>query len=211
MLALIPLVLAYSVIWSLKYLPQGIFRYLIALFFIALWLAFLPNTCYLLTEWRHFLQTLDIHDLFVRARYERVVMMRLMLMCLFYMAYSGFGMLCFALAIRPIERLVDRKGIKIWYWAFPFFVLLSLGVYLGLVLRFNSWDLWNNPKSIVVALLEIINRPALIFFIITFGVFLWAAYEAIDLWIDAFTEKLSKLTGICVHLGSKGGGKIVTE
>jgi uncharacterized membrane protein len=76
-------------------------------------------------------------------------------------------------------------------------------VYLGLVLRFNSWNLINRPNEIWAALLQVGGRPKLIAFIVMFGLFLWAAYESLDIWIDAVTERWSKLSGRRVHLGPK--------
>lgn len=200
-LAVLPVVLAYVTLWTSRIRANKPVRYASLAVLSLVWLAFLPNTCYLLTEWRHFLLYLDINDFYVRSHEDPMLFLRLCEMSLFYLLYSGFGMVTFALAIRPMEHLAARKGASIWFWAVPFFVALSLGVYLGLILRFNSWDILSRPSVIWDALLVIGGRPRLLAFIFAFGIFLWIAYEAIDVWIDGLAERWSRLAGRRIHLG----------
>lgn len=84
-----------------------------------------------------------------------------------------------------------KGGLAIRVWAFPFFAIVSLGVYLGLVLRFNSWDLLVRPAAVWKAIMEITHRPLLAIFIAAFGLFLWVAYEALDIWIDGLKWRLT--------------------
>src|SRR5262245_2976541 len=67
-----------------------------------IWFAFLPNTCYLLTEWRHFLFDPHFTDLRDAAASNRALMLRVAKQGLFFLVYSGIGVLCFALSIRHI-------------------------------------------------------------------------------------------------------------
>jgi len=201
-LALIPVILAYSTLWVSK-LPRRLCRNVAIGALALLWLAFLPNTCYLLTEWRHFLEDMDAYNLFLRSRGDSHLLTRLFQMTVFYFAYSAFGMLAFTFAIRPMEHLAAKRGATVWFWGVPFFVALSLGVYLGLVLRFNSWNLVNRPDEIWAAIVQVGARPKLAIFIVMFGLFLWAAYESLDIWIDALTERWSRLSGRRIHLGPK--------
>lgn len=191
MLAIIPVAMAYALRKILDKRPSSLPRYLAATAIAAVWFFFLPNTCYLLTEWRHFLSALDSQNLFVRARTDNVLFIQLMLGSVFYFLYSGFGMLAFTMAIRPVERAAIRRGLAIRFWAFPFFAAVSLGVYLGLVLRFNSWDLATNPGLVWRAIVEIGGRPKLAAFILAFGGFLWIAYESLDIWIDGIKLRLT--------------------
>jgi uncharacterized membrane protein len=93
------------------------------------------------------------------------------------------------MAIRPIERIVKSLKWPTALWAAPFYILLSLGVYLGLVLRFNSWDLVSNPSSIISALFNIAHRPVLTISIILFGLVLWAIYAGLSTIIDAVMQR----------------------
>lgn len=196
MLALVPVVLAYVMRFVASTKAPRLARYLIIAAIAPVWLAFLPNTCYLLTEWRHFLFTLDYRDLYVHSQLDSKYYLPLIELSFFYACYSGFGMIAFALAIRPVERIAARAGLPIWAWAVPFFALVSLGVYLGLVQRFNSWEPLTNFEVIWSAGLEAMQRPRLGWFILGFGAFLWMSYEALDLWIDAAVQRFRELAGL---------------
>lgn len=161
----------------------------------AAWLTFLPNTCYLLTEWRHFLDFIGYTDLAQVWQVNSDAGVTLAVYTLFYFCYSGIGMLAFALAIRPIVRLVRRTNVTVWVWAILFFLLMSLGVYLGLILRFNSWDLLDEGGDILSAILSLRHHPVLTAFIIGFAGFLWLAYIALDIWVDGFALRWKQRTG----------------
>ena len=159
------------------------------------WLALLPNTCYLLTEWRHYLLTLDADNLYLRSRLDSNATLWLMIYTAFYFCYSAVGMLAFALAIRPMAQLLKSRGYTAWIWGIPFFLLMSVGVYLGLILRYNSWDLITRPSEVWNSVLELTRHPLLVRFIVVFGGFLWLAYTAIDIWIDGFIGRWKKTAG----------------
>lgn len=157
------------------------------------WLAFLPNACYLLTEWRHFLFGLDGSNLYLQSQLDGGTRLRLMVYTVFYFCYSGAGMLAFTLAVRPVARLAKRRGATLWVHGIWLFLLCSLGVYLGLKPRFNSWDFAAKPGEIWGFIVAMGRDPRLISFIVAFGAFLWIAYWAIDIWIDGFTGRYREL------------------
>lgn len=192
MLAAIPIAVAYAFRWVLDKKPTSLRRYATAAALAVIWFVFLPNTCYLLTEWRHFLAALDSQNLFLQADGDSMVFIKLILGSLFYFLYSAFGMVAFAMAIRPVERAAINRGLCIRFWGFPFFAAVSLGVYLGLVLRFNSWDLATNPGIVWQSIVEVGGHPRLAAFILAFGAFLWFAYESLDIWIDGLKYRLTK-------------------
>ncbi len=201
MLAVIPVALAYSIVWTARICRAKPVRYVAITLLACAWLAFLPNTCYLLTEWRHFLFQLDTRDLFLRARVDPVLMANMTAWSIFYLLYSGLGMMTFALAIRPLQHLAAKHGASKWFWAIPLFGALSIGVYLGLILRLNSWDIISRPGEVWGSIVEIGGRPRLIAFIIAFAAFLCVAYEALDVWVDGMADRWSRATGRKIHLG----------
>ena len=67
-----------------------------------------------------------------------------------------------------------------------FFILMALGVYLGLVVRFNSWDMFSRTEEVLRTAFSVTDRPRLTLAIVLFGFFLWAVYEVIDIWMDGF-------------------------
>ena len=182
-LAAIPVALAFSMrgLWNGSRSAR-VLVWLLGFF----WLIFLPNTCYLLTEWRHFLHTLEGARFYTRWTEfgDLEALRQLILRSIFFFMYSALGMITYALAIRPVYRLLRDANPRAWLWGIPFFPLISLGVYLGLIQRFNSWDLLHNPGLIFTESWRAVNRPDLFAFILAFGAFLWLAYFLLDLWID---------------------------
>lgn len=188
-LALIPVVAAYTVRALLDKRPTAPWRYVVGGSLVVVWFVFLPNTCYLLTEWRHYLMSLDAGNLYLRSTQDGISFVKLTIGTLFYFLYALFGMLTFAMAIRPMERLAINRGIAVRFWAVPFFIAVSLGVYLGLVLRFNSWELATCPARIWRSIVEVGGKPLLAAMIVAFGGFLWVSYEALDIWLDGLKQR----------------------
>jgi uncharacterized membrane protein len=189
-LAVIPALLGYGLAWSLGGRGQRRLPKLVCVLLAVVWLAFLPNTCYLLTEWRHLLFDPRWEGILDRGHEDRRAMLITAKWALFFLAYSGTGLLLFALAIRPVERWLRSVGRKPIIYAPLFFFLMSLGVYLGLIVRLNSWDLWHRPLFVWTTAMQALLSPTLFVSILIFAVFLWIIYEAVDLWIDGVVARL---------------------
>ena len=198
LLAVIPVALAFAIArgarrdmretgrirWGL-WLPLGL-----------VWLAFLPNSCYLLTEWRHFFETLTQSTLFTQARQSRGGRTDFFLVTAFYLIYSGAGLLAFFLAVWPLDRLTRRRlgwaGAALRPLIFP---LCALGVYLGLTAgRFNSWDLVHPDRleGVLATTAATLAHPALLGFLLAFGAFLWLLYAAFDVWMDGLAWRMAR-------------------
>jgi uncharacterized membrane protein len=193
-LAVIPVVLGYATAWGLKkngkqsQLPRAI----TVPMFIA-WLLFLPNTCYLLTEWRHLLFDARWAGLLDTAHEDRNAMLSVAKWGLFFAAYSSCGILSLALSIRPMERwLASTKTIPPFILAPPFFFLMSLGVYLGLLPRLNSWDIFTRPLQVWAIAWSGLTHIELLSAIVLFALLLWGVYEAVDLWADGISARMRK-------------------
>lgn len=192
LLAFIPVGLAVA-IYRLAPLAKKRSLWKVPLFVLGIaWLLFLPNSCYLLTEWRHFLRGLDANNLFLRSDLSGPLRLKLMIYTIYYFLYSGAGMLAFTLAIRPIAAIMRRSGAVMWVYGALLFFLCSLGVYLGLKPRFNSWDFAARPSEILRFVAEIGHNPLLSGFIVAFAGFLWISYVVIDIWIDGFLCRFRK-------------------
>lgn len=195
-LAAIPLVLAWALAWGLG--RQGKKRNLprfVNCILAAVWLAFLPNTCYLLTEWRHLLFDDRWAELLRAGDTDRSAMLATARWALLFLAYSGIGVLLFALSIRPVERSLRASGINATLLAPPFFFLISLGVYLGLIVRLNSWDMIQRPAAVWNSAADALTTAAPLQAIVVFAVVLWILYEAVDLWLDGVADRLRRFGG----------------
>ncbi|MHB2015605.1 MAG: DUF1361 domain-containing protein [Candidatus Xenobia bacterium] len=166
-LALVPVAMARQLAALLSHRPP--FRLAAALLFLA-WLAFVPNTAYLLTEWRHFL-----HHVSHTATSPSMDVA----LALFFAGYSGFGVLCLTLSLRPLHHLLPRFRAAI---AAVTFGLISLGVYLGLVVRLNSWDLVLRPERVWdAASWALLHRSLLL---LALAAVLWLLYTITNMLLD---------------------------
>jgi uncharacterized membrane protein len=160
---------------------------------LIVWFAFLPNTCYLITEWRHYLDDLGRSPgLMDQARHNELILLEFLGMTGFYIGYSGFGLLCFFLAIYPLDILFNPS----WVIRPLFFFLCSLGVYLGLVDRFNSWQLVRHPHEILHAAHQAVESPLVFVLMGFFALVLWLFYGIFGLTMDGVRMQYRKFRPI---------------
>ena len=158
-----------------------------------IWLIFLPNTAYLLSEWRHWLKFMDASNMSVRWARDAGDALMFMTYTLFFLAFTSAGLLTLVLAIRPVAQVLRDRGASLWVWGIPLFLLCSVGVYLGLVLRFNSWEMISRPGDVWAACASLMGRPVLTSFIIAFAAGLWILYLVMDIWIDGLAARLKAI------------------
>ena len=196
-LAIVPVVLAFVIARGVRreQAATGYVQWLLWGPLALVWLIFLPNSCYLLTEWRHYLDTLTQSPLFSQA-HQGGGRLDFFLVTGFYLVYSGAGLLAFFLAVWPLDRLTRRRlgwwGLALRPLIFP---LCALGVYLGLMRgRFNSWDLVNGSRlgDLLATTAQIFERPAVLISVLIFGAVLWIFYAAFDIWMDGIAWRLSR-------------------
>jgi uncharacterized membrane protein len=100
------------------------------------WLIFFPNAPYIVTDFYH----LD-------PRPPIPLWYDISLIAIF--AFTGFFLSIASL--RSIHIIIEGYFGKFIGWSFAFFAIAlgSLGVYLGRFGRFNSWDIFLEPKSVI--------------------------------------------------------------
>lgn len=113
---------------------------------MALWLLFIPNTFYIVTDLFH-LEEFDTAPKWFD------------LLLLFSFAWNGlmFGFL----SIRKMAIIQQAVSGQRFYFLFIFAVmwLNSFGIYIGRYLRYNSWDIIAQPFSLFNELLGMIFNP----------------------------------------------------
>jgi uncharacterized membrane protein len=111
-----------------------------------LWLIFFPNAPYIMTDFLH-------------LEYRPPVPLWYDIGLLATFAWTG----CFLAisSLRTMQFLVRRYLGGIMSWIFVAFVLglSGLGIYLGRFGRFNSWDLFFQPKDVVQDILTRVVNP----------------------------------------------------
>jgi uncharacterized membrane protein len=108
----------------------------IRLSLFGLWLLFLPNAPYILTDILHLTRASD-----APAWYD----LALLLSC------AGTGLLLGYLSLIDVQGVVARSFGRAWGWILALTSLLLSGfaMYLGRFLRWNSWDVLIEPARVV--------------------------------------------------------------
>lgn len=145
------------------------------LFITALWLLFLPNAPYIITDFLHLKQRIPIpywYDILL----------------LFSAALNG--LLLGLSSLLTVEKfLLKRYGSKIsGIIILCSFFLCAFGIYIGRYLRWNSWDIIVNPGSVTGNILDRVFNPFDHFgtWAVTglFGSFFYVMYYSIKNLID---------------------------
>jgi uncharacterized membrane protein len=115
-----------------------------------LWLIFFPNAPYILTDFQH-LAVGQWRDLPVW--YD--------VMMLIWFAFTG--LLLGMVSLFLMQEIVRREFGRWVGWGFVAMVagLSSAGIYVGRFLRWNSWDVFNNPKGMAAYTIQSVRDPNL--------------------------------------------------
>lgn len=108
-----------------------------------IWLIFLPNTLYILTDVSHLFED-----------WPRVNNLFRIILIFQYTLFSIFGIITFMLAVYFFQKTLERKNKKrIKTLTFVAIValnfLVGFGVVLGGVERTNSWHIFTNPIRVI--------------------------------------------------------------
>ncbi|HVX58927.1 MAG TPA: DUF1361 domain-containing protein [Candidatus Saccharimonadales bacterium] len=112
----------------------------------AIWLFFLPNTWYVLTDFLHVYATGEISELYDIAMIGTLVI-------------TGFALGFTSLYL--VHKELDKRLSPIESWSVVEAVILlaSFGIYLGRVLRWNSWDLVTNTSGLIINVSDRVADP----------------------------------------------------
>lgn len=126
-------------------IKQEINKFVFAIWFVT-WLLFLPNSPYIITDFLH-LKLSDTNIIWLD------------ILVVFSFAFNGLLLYYFSvkqmfvLLIKRInKRLLQTIQIGI-------FILSGFGVYLGRFLRYNSWEIVQNPYELLNDIFQIILHP----------------------------------------------------
>jgi uncharacterized membrane protein len=112
------------------------------------WILFVPNAFYIITDLFHLHLSADVPLWFELA---------------LLLSFAWNGLLFGILSVRQMERIVTVKWSLRYDWLFiyPVMALNAFGVYVGRYLRFNSWDVVTNPFGLAEDVLYLLMHPVL--------------------------------------------------
>ena len=126
------------------------------------WLLFFPNAPYLLTQFMHLHPSYGVYDgphRFARFTLQGNIPLwfDVMMMCVF----AWTGMLLGFLSLHLIHRAASHLAGQAFGWATVFAgtALCAFGVSLGRFERWNSWDLFAQPVSLMTDVLDRAFNP----------------------------------------------------
>ena len=134
------------------------------------WLLFFPNAPYIVTDLIH-------------LRFRNAVPLWYDAAMVFSAALTGLWIGC--ISLMQMEQLWRKQwpGIKARYFIAAVLLLSGFGIYLGRVLRFNSWDVIANPMDLMTAIGYRIIFPLQHLrtwgVTVLFAVIIWVAYQQI--------------------------------
>jgi uncharacterized membrane protein len=163
-LALIPLGVS---LWIFR-AHQGV-RHLGWWLGLAVFVAFLPNAPYVLT---------DIIHLVLAIREGAPMWIVVLVLMPQYFVFMLLGFEAYVLSLINLGHYLSQQGYRRWVvWAeFALHGLCALGIYLGRFPRFNSWDLLTNPRRLISFMAHDIARPWPILVILITAVVIAAFY-----------------------------------
>lgn len=154
-----------------------------------LWLIFLPNTIYILTDLSHLIeQWYDVNYLF-----------RILLIAQ-YVIFSVFGIITFVLAAYCFQQLLEGKPgnkkkkmkpstlIAICILNF----LVGFGVVLGGIRRTNSWYIFTDPARVTRDVITLITSQELLILFVGFGILSNLIYFIMVETVATWSKKLFK-------------------
>lgn len=130
-----------------------------------LFLLFFPNTIYLLTDLVHLnrIPFYDASNLVMTLRMDIWLMYTLVIIGVFPLILYGFSCV-----IQLRQKYLTKYSLKTQYvFLQVFWIMMSMGVFLGRFLRFNSIQFFTHPFRIF-SQLHVLVTPQALFFILCF-------------------------------------------
>jgi len=132
-LAWLPLIFAWQLVIGLKKWPWSGWQNVVL---SLLWLGFLPNSFYIITDFIHLQHTLNATLLF------DVVLL---------LSFTLNGLILGYMSVYLVHLQLSKRFQKSYVQAMiaTVFLLCSFAIYLGRYLRWNTWDVLINPAGIL--------------------------------------------------------------
>ena len=159
---------------------------------VVLFVLFLPNAPYVLTDLIHLVEDID-SGLFSR-RFTVGVLVPL------YAVFCFIGFEAYTLSLLSVRGFLRRVGLN--GWTIPVEVTLhavcAIGIFMGRQLRFNSWDAFHDPYAVASTSAERLTQQEGVVFVA--GMFatilvLYTAFKLVHLAVAASVRRMRSRPG----------------
>lgn len=146
----------------------------------AVWLLFLPNAPYIITD-------------FIHLKYRPPIPLWYDVLTL--LSCAGAGLLLGYASVMIVHRIVARHygGFAGWATALIALFLSAFGIYLGRFLRWNSWEALTDPlplfSDIATRIMNPLQHPKTFAVTGLFGIALCLGYIALDVVVESEAER----------------------
>lgn len=152
--------------WMFFYTRRPLFSFI----FFILWVLFIPNTIYLITDLEYFPKQWLSMDLLGK-----------LILFIQYGILASLGVITFIIAMYPVDKvftklhLKKRKSLKfIILLLVNFFI--AFGLILGKFQRTHSWYIFTDYKRVVEDTITVFQTPILLILVFFFGIVLNLTY-----------------------------------
>lgn len=148
-----------------------------------LWLIFLPNTIYILTDITHLFEDWPkVDDLFK------------FILILQYSLFAIFGIITFVISVYFFQKLMKGKSKTLNFSAICILnFVVGFGVVLGGIRRTNSWYIFTNPSRVLEDALSIVYSWELLILSLGIGLLANLIYfttaETVSTWGKKYLKK----------------------
>lgn len=128
------------------------------------WLVFLPNSFYIITDLVHLLSSNEFFFWFD---------------LILISSFSISGFIMGLTSIVEFEEIISEFfSARIVLFSIPIICFLcGFGIFLGRILRFNSWEILSNPMQLITNSVETFFTTHALLFSINFGIFIYVGYQ----------------------------------
>ncbi len=155
---------------------------------MVLFVLFLPNAPYVLTDLIHLIEDVD-SGIFGR----RAIVGALLPL---YAVFCFIGFEAYTLSLLSVRSFLRRSGLA--SWTIPVELTLhavcAVGIFMGRELRFNSWDAFHDPYTVASTSAERLSQEEGVAFVVgMFAVILvpYSAFKLINLGLADLSRRLS--------------------
>lgn len=158
----------------------------------AVWLLFFPNAPYIITDFLHLEERPPVplwYDIGVIATF----------------AWTGFFL--GIVSLRTMQFIVKKYlgAIVGWLFALSALLMSGLGIYLGRFGRFNSWDIFFNPLTVLKDILERFSSAYSILHLVAFtSVFTGVLFVSYLMFVSIRSLDIKKEPRVRVEEGRQG-------